>query len=144
MPPTIRERIITERGALLSSLWIFVLLNMLFRDIHEFARPGAIEEFMAQDVSETLLLAAGIVLSLIISMIVIARILPPRINRWVNLIVAIVVIGSMLSNPPGDLDDVWFMAVEVLGLLAIIGVAWTGRQDDSSELAQEQIPAGAG
>ena len=30
--------------ALLSTLWSFVLFNMIFRDLHEFGRPGFIEE----------------------------------------------------------------------------------------------------
>ena len=45
---TISNRINADRRGVLSSLWIFVLFNMLFRDIHEFLRPGAIEEFMAR------------------------------------------------------------------------------------------------
>ncbi|NET35858.1 MAG: hypothetical protein F6K19_28165 [Cyanothece sp. SIO1E1] len=32
--------IAAEMKALLSSLWIFFLLNLVFRDIHDFFRPG--------------------------------------------------------------------------------------------------------
>jgi len=131
MEPTIRERIITDRRAVLSSLWLFVLINMLFRDVHEFLRPGAIEEFMAQEVSEGLLLAAGIVLTLLISMIVMNRVLPSKPARRANATVSVVAIASMVANPPGDLDDVWFFAVEVLALIAIFGLAWTWRTDSA-------------
>jgi hypothetical protein len=126
---TISNRITADRRGVLSSLWIFVLLNMLFRDIHEFLRPGAIEEFMAQEASEGLLLASGIVLSLMISMIVLNRVLSSGAARWANAAIAVVTIAGMLANPPGDLDDIWFFAVEILALLAIVGLAWTWRTD---------------
>ncbi len=31
----------------LSSLWVFVFLNMIFRDLHELGRPGFLEEVMS-------------------------------------------------------------------------------------------------
>jgi len=126
---TISNRIKADRRGVLSSLWIFVLFNMLFRDIHEFARPGWIEELMSMEVAEGLLLASGIVLSLFISMIVLNRVLSSRAARWANVTVSVVAIAAMVANPPGDLDDIWFFAVELLALLAIIGLAWTWRTD---------------
>jgi hypothetical protein len=139
---TISNRINADRRGVLSSLWIFVLFNMLFRDIHEFLRPGAIEEFMAQEVAEGLLLAAGIVLSLLISMIVLNRVLPSSAARWANVTVSVVAIASMVANPPGDLDDIWFLAVEIFALLAIIGLAWTW-QTDRAERSPDTVPASA-
>ncbi len=117
--------ITADRRGVLSSLWVFFLFNMLFRDIHEFARPGAIEEFMAMDVAEGVLLVAGIVLTLFISMVVANRILPVAQARWANVVVAVIAIAAMVANPPGDLDDMWFSGVELLALLAIIRLAWT-------------------
>lgn len=131
MEDTISNRINADRRGVLSSLWIFVLFNMLFRDIHEFARPGWIEELMSMEVAEGLLLASGIVLSLFISMIVLNRVLPSTAARWANAALAVVAIASMVANPPGDLDDIWFFVVEILALLAIIGLAWTWRTDPS-------------
>lgn len=119
--------ITADRRGVLSSLWVFVLFNMLFRDIHEFARPGAIEEFMAMDVAEGVLLVAGIVLTLFISMVVANRILPVAQARWANVVVAVIAIAAMVANPPGDLDDMWFSGVELLALLAIVRLAWTWR-----------------
>ena len=129
MDHTISNRIRADRRGVLSSLWIFVLFNMLFRDIHEFARPGWIEELMSMEVAEGLLLVSGMVLSLFISMIVLNRVLPSKAARWANVAVAALAIAAMLANPPGDLDDTWFFAIEILSLLAIIGIAWTWRVD---------------
>ena len=140
MELTISDRINADRRGVLSSLWIFVLFNMLFRDIHEFARAGWIEELMSMEVADGLLLASGIVLSLIISMVVLNRVLSFKAARRSNVTVAIVTIASMVANPPGDLDDIWFFAVEILALLAIIRFAWTWRTD-SAELSPDPLLA---
>lgn len=112
---------------------------MLFRDIHEFARPGAIEEFMELDVAEGLLLASGVVLSMFISMIVLNRVLPSGTARWANIGVSAVAIAAMAANPPGDLDDIWFFAVEILALLAIIGIAWAWRKDPAELIPDSAV-----
>ena len=35
----------------------------------------------------------------------------------------------MLALPPNDLDDVWFLGVEIVGLVAIMWLAWTWRAE---------------
>ena len=141
MERTIGERIQSDRRGVLAALWIFVLFNMLFRDIHEFARPGWIEELMSMDVAEGLLLASGVVLTVFISMIVLNRVLPRRAARWSNITVSVLAIASMIANPPGDLDDIWFFAVEVLALFAIIALAWTWRQESELQVDQRLVSA---
>jgi len=141
MEPTIKERVQTDRRAVLSALWIFVLFNMLFRDVHEFLRPGAISEFIAQETDEGLLLAAGVVLTLLISMIVVNRVLPSSAARWANVLVSIFAIGSLAANSRNDLDDVWFFAAEVIALLGIIWLAWTWRTD-TPESSQASLDSG--
>ena len=138
MEPTLRQRISAERRSVLSSLWTFVLFNMLFRDMHELLRPGAIEEFMSTDVAEGTLLASGVALTAFISMIVLSRVLPYRPIRWANLAVPIVALSGMSINAPNDIDDIWFLAVEVVGLLAIIWLSWTWRP-----LAESEVQPGA-
>ena len=141
---TIRARVSAERRAVLSSLWTFVLFNMLFRDIHEFARPGAIEEFMSMSVGEGILLASGVSLTVFISLIVLSRVLPSRAARWANFTVSIVALGGMSINAPNDLDDIWFLAVEAVGLLAIMWISWTWRPQDESAVATAAFGVTAG
>ena len=143
MEPTIKERINVDRRGVLSSLWIVVLLSMLFRDIHEIVKPGAIEEYGSMTVSEATFLVAGVVLTAFISMIVLSRVLPHRMNRWANIGVPILAIGAMLANTPRDLDDVWFLAVEVVGLLAIVRIAWTWRSTDAALRDVEPVTLGS-
>jgi hypothetical protein len=56
--------------------------------------------------------------------------LPHRLNRVANLVVPLLAIASFATNPPQDLDDIWFLVVEIIGLLLIIGVAWRWRPSE--------------
>ena len=114
----------------LSALWIFVLVNMLFRDMHEFARVGFLEGILEANANGTqasaeLLLAAGIILELAIAMIVLSRFLGMRVNRWANMTVASIFILTTIGfNLAPDLDDLFFAAMEMIGLISIIVIAW--------------------
>ena len=115
--------------ALLSTLWIFVLFNILFRDIHEFATAEFLEEAMLGTVNgvpitEEILLLGWILAEIPISMVVLSRILTYRVNRWSNIIVGGLMIAFVINNGAGDLDDLFFAATEIVALAAIIWSAW--------------------
>jgi hypothetical protein len=123
-----KETIFTlELKAKLSALWIFVLLNMLFRDIHELGRPGMLAEMMSSNVSEELFLFAGIFLQIPLGMVILSRLLPPNINRWANMIAAGLTIVAVINAGPADLDDFFFAGVEIVTLLLIIWLSWRWR-----------------
>jgi hypothetical protein len=100
---------------------------MLFRDIHELANPEFIEQMLNQTVPESLLLVAGIILAMPILMVPLNHLLPPVWSRRANLLVVLIIAAAILANPPGDLDDYWFTALELLGLAAIAWMAWKWR-----------------
>ncbi|MEM7029763.1 MAG: DUF6326 family protein [Chloroflexota bacterium] len=120
----------------LSTLWIFALLNVIFRDIHELFRFGFIAEIMTGTVngvelSEHLLLQAGIMLEILILMVVLSRLLPYSLNRWTNIIVGILAIAYITVSGTNDLDDMFFAAVEIVTALLIIWYAWTWPNPES-------------
>ena len=114
----------------LSTLWIFVLLNVIFRDIHELFRPGFLEEMMTGTVngvqmSEGTLLVSGILLEILIVMVILSRFLKYRVNRWANIIVGAIAIVFVIGvGGAKDLDDMFFAALQVLALLFIVWNAW--------------------
>ena len=115
--------------ALLSTLWIFVLFNMIFRDLHEFGRPGFLEEIMTGivngvQITEELMLVGGIMAEIPISMVLLSRVLKYRVNRWANMIAGAVTIAFVINNGAKDLDDMFFAAIEVVALSVIIWCAW--------------------
>ncbi|MCB0080754.1 MAG: hypothetical protein KDE47_07490 [Caldilineaceae bacterium] len=127
----------TDRRALLSTLWIFVLLNIVFRDIHELFRPGLLAEMMASNVNgvqitDEVMLLGGVMLEIPIAMVLLSRLLAHRVNRWTNVIVGVVTVPILFTDGPKDLDDMWFLAIEVVALALIIWYAWRWRVIHSS------------
>ncbi len=124
------QKLITmDMKAKLSISWIFVLLNVIFRDIHELFRPGLLAEMMTGTVNgvqmtEGILLVAGIVLEIPIAMVLLSRVLPYRINRWANLIAGVIAIPLVIGIGPKDLDDMFFATIEVVSLTLLIWFAW--------------------
>ncbi|WP_222984332.1 DUF6326 family protein [Flagellimonas meishanensis] len=115
----------TETRSLLSTLWIFVLLNMIFRDLHQFASQGFIEELMSLDISEELVLVFGFILEIPILMVLLPKVLSDVANKWANIVAVIVTSFGMLSVLPSvDLDDIFFMVMEFMALIAIAMIAW--------------------
>ena len=113
----------------LSTLWIFVLFNVLFRDIHELFRPGFLAEMMTGTINgnvitEEFMLIAGILLEISIGMVLLSRILDYKINRWANIIASGLTILFMLANGVHDLDDIWFLSMSLIALTAVIWLAW--------------------
>jgi Family of unknown function (DUF6326) len=116
--------------AKLSTLWIFVLLNVIFRDIHELFRHGLLEEMMTGTVNgvqmtEGTLLVAGIMLEVLLAMVILSRVLEYRANRWANIVVGVIAIPLVIGIGPKDLDDMFFATIEVVALALIIWSAWT-------------------
>lgn len=110
---------------LLSTLWIFILFNMIFRDLHEFLADGYIEEMMSLKISETSLLFYGFILEIPILMVLLSRILNDKANKWVNLIAAsIIMLGILSTLPSADMDDVFFTIINSAAFAAIIHTAW--------------------
>ncbi|MEM8830441.1 MAG: DUF6326 family protein [Cyanobacteria bacterium P01_G01_bin.19] len=118
-----------DKKALLSTLWIFVLLNVIFRDLHEFFRVGMIEEIISgTPVSEQVMLIGGIMMEIPILMVLLSRILNYRINRWANIIIGAVIIALIIGMGYEDLDDIFFATVEVIALSAIVWLATKWRE----------------
>lgn len=128
--PTPKKKIDTK--VVLSSLWIVVMINMLKADILSLNIPGATEEVARTAVSTgasipQLMLAGAIMGQLAISMIVLSRVLKYGINRWVNIIVGIVIIAYIWGGMAAYPHYIFIASVETLCLLLIIWIAWMWR-----------------
>lgn len=120
---------------LLSTLWIFVLFNIIFRDIHDLFRPGFLEEMMTgivngNQITDEVLLMGGIIMEIPISMVLLSRILNYRLNRWANMFAGGISIAVVISNGTKDLDDIFFVIVEVISLLLIVFLAWKWQKQE--------------
>lgn len=70
----------------LSTLWIFVMFNMVFADIAGFLNPRTLENMIAMRPPPALLLVLSVLLEISMAMIVLSRALNYRANRWANII----------------------------------------------------------
>jgi hypothetical protein len=120
-----------EQGmkAKLSTLWIFLLFNMVFADIYMFMYPGFLQQVLSGNAEGTqitpvFLLIAAIVTELSIAMVFLSRLLKHGVNRWVNIIGGVItilwVIGGGSTTPP----SIFFMSIETACALVIIWLAW--------------------
>lgn len=118
--------------ARLSILWIFLLFNMVFADIFSFMYPGALEQIMAgnaegMQVTPELLLIAAMVTEVSIAMVFLSRLLKPGLNRWANMIGAVITILWVIGGGSLTLPYIWFASIEVVCALVIIWLAWQWR-----------------
>ncbi len=113
----------------LSALWLFVLLNVIFRDIHQMTMKSHLEMLLTgyyngMEVTDTIMLAGGIVLEIPIAMVLFSLLLKRKYNRWANFTAVLLTIGLFAVEPPSDPDDWFFKIVEFIGFGAIIWTTW--------------------
>ncbi|MEQ9434191.1 DUF6326 family protein [Hyphomonas sp.] len=114
----------------LSALWMFVLLNMIFRDIHQFALKSHLEMLLTGtyngiEITEGLMLLGGFLIEVPIAMVVLPLFLSRKISRPATLLAALITATTLLSSLPGDMDDLFFLLIELAAILVIIWSAWT-------------------
>lgn len=123
-----------DKRAKISSLWVFVFLNMIFRDLHEFGRAGFLEEMMTGvvngvQITDGLMLIGGIMIAIPLLMIPLIQFLNFKANRLTNLFIGALQIVSVIGNNMApDLDDVFFAVIELVALLLIIRLAWNWKE----------------
>ena len=129
-----REMTDRERKTLLSTMWIFVLLNMIYADILGTLHPGYLEQLdqMSEQLSGSAVLLFAVLMEVVIVMVLLAKILNRKANRWAHFVavplsILWVVVPAMMPSL-GDttpLSYVFFATVEVTAMLAMLWIAWT-------------------
>ncbi|MGB5387337.1 MAG: DUF6326 family protein [Eudoraea sp.] len=115
---------------LLSTLWIFILLNMVFRDLHQLGNKSFLEEIMTGvvngvEITDELMLIGGFLAEIPILMVLLSRILSNKVNKWANIIASIITMLVLFSGlASADMDDVFFMIIEAAAFVVIIVTAW--------------------
>lgn len=126
---------------LLSTLWIFILFNMLLRDLHEFPTEGYIEELMSMNLSDQAMLLYAFIVEIPILMVLLSRVLTDSANKWANIIAAsVAMLGIASTLPAADLDDIFFAVINIVALLGVMRTAWNLSTEEQTliTLAQER------
>jgi Sec-independent protein secretion pathway component TatC len=108
----------------LSTLWIVIMLNMIFADILSFMTPGFLEGEKAGpggvQITQGLLLVFAILLEIPIIMVFLSRVLKYKVNRWVNIIASVITIVWVIAGGSTAPHYIFFAAIEVVCMVVII------------------------
>ncbi len=121
-----------DRKVVLSTLWIFATLSYLYADVFTlFFSPAAKE---ATEMTAGTVLGFAALMETAISMVLLARILEYRANRWANIIAGVLhtaaVVWSLFGGTPPALYYMFFAIIEIACTLFIVWYAWewTGQE----------------
>ena len=126
-----------RRRVVLSTLWIFTLLNYIYADIYTLffnpvLKPEAWKRFLAGDaggiqITQGFVLVTAILMETAIAMVLLSRVLPWRANRWANILSGgfhTLFVGWSLIGETPDGFYLMFAAIEVATTLFIAWYAW--------------------
>lgn len=120
----------------LSALWLFILLNIIFRDIHQMTKASHLEMLLTGYyngvlITDELMLLGGFLVQIPIAMVLFSLLLVRNIARPLTLIAAILTTGTLFSTAPTDLDDTFHLIIELIAMAAIVWTAWAWREHAS-------------
>jgi len=121
-----------DRKVMLSTLWIFAVLNYIYADVFGSKDPEMLKQLITGtgplQMTQGLLFGAAILMETAIAMVLLSRVLKYRANRWANIIAGIIhtaaVSLSLFVGTPA-LYYVFFATIEIACTLFIIWYAWT-------------------
>ncbi len=127
-----------DRKVMLSTLWIFAVLNYIYADVFIGKDPEMVKQLIAGtgplQMTGGVLFGAAILMETAIAMVLLSRILKYKANRWANIIVGVIhtaaVSLSLFVGTPA-LYYVFFAAIEIACTLFIIWYAWKWPEQES-------------
>jgi Sec-independent protein secretion pathway component TatC len=113
----------------LSSLWVFVVLNMLYADILSLMDKTFLNQVLAGQagsihITSGFLLLAAVMLEIPIVMIVLSRVLPVQANRLANIAAAVITALFVIGGGSTAPHYLFLATMELVGMLLIIRYAW--------------------
>jgi Family of unknown function (DUF6326) len=115
-------------GRNVSTLWIVVLVNMMYADILAYEIPGFMQKLWAGEmgvqITPAILLMFAMLLEVPMAMIFLSRILRPIANRWVNTVAAVITTAFVVGGGTAYPHAIFFAAVEIACLALIIWFLW--------------------
>ncbi len=121
-----------DRKVMLSTLWIFAVLNYIYADVFGSKDPEMLKQLIAGtgpiQMTGGFLFGVAILMETAIAMVLLSRVLKYMANRWANIIAGIIhtaaVSLSLFVGTPA-LYYVFFATIEIACTLFIIWYAWT-------------------
>ncbi|MDO5665495.1 MAG: DUF6326 family protein [Bacteroidia bacterium] len=123
-----------DRKPILSTLWIFVVLNYLYCDVAGLMDSHLLSQYLSGvvdgwEMSEGFLFAAGVLMEISISMVLLSRILSYKINRIFNIAAGSITTLVQTATLFGGFTSyyLFFSVIEIAATAFIVWYAWTWR-----------------
>lgn len=121
----------------LFTLWLFILFNIIFRDIHQMTLKSHLEMLLTGlyngvKITEGIMLFGAVVVNIPISMLLVSLFTQQRVNRKTNIVVGCTMPLLLLTSPPTDLDDIFHLVVELLALISIVTTSFKWQETVSN------------
>ena len=130
-----------DTKVILSTLWLFALLNYLYCDLLSLMDSNLLNQYLAGTVNgiqltQGFLLGAAILMEIPIAMILFSRLLKYKTNRWVNIIAGVLMtlvqIGTLLMG--SSTIYYWFYSViEIVTTASIVWIAVRWKEKPARE-----------
>jgi hypothetical protein len=113
----------------LAALWVTLLLIYIYVDIFGLYRPGVIEDILRGkvwefEISQGWALGALLLMMIPSLMVFLSLILKAGVNRWVNIIVAILYIAVGIGTTIGE-TWAFYIVGHVVGMVVLLVIVWT-------------------
>ena len=129
-----KKTIETKDGkVILSTLWIFAMLNYLYCDIIALMDPDLLNQFLTGNVggihmTQAFLLQAAILMEIPTAMVLLSRVLKHGANRWANMIAGTIMTAVQFSTlfigSSPTLYYTFFSIIEIACTSLIVWYAW--------------------
>jgi hypothetical protein len=121
---------------ILSTIWIFVVLNYLYCDVMSLMDSNLLRQYLSGTVdgmviTPSFLLIAAILMEISMSMVLVSRLAPRGPNRIANLVAATIttVVQAATLLSPCAPYYLFCSAIEIAGTIAVFVIALTWKRD---------------
>jgi hypothetical protein len=113
----------------LAALWATLMLIYIYVDIVGFYKPGVVEDILAGkvwkfEISQAWALGSLLLMMIPSLMVFLSMILKAGVNRWVNIIVAIIYVVVGISTTIGE-TWAYYIVGHVVGIVLLLITIWT-------------------
>jgi Family of unknown function (DUF6326) len=132
----------------LSTLWIVVMLNMIYADILSFLNPEFLRGLMTGyaegiRVTQPLLVGSAVMVQIPILMVLLSRVLKPRANRRANFVAIPLTAAFIIGGGSARPHYLFIATIELVCLALVLRHAWRWRAQTSPTTSDQPVDIGS-
>jgi len=136
-----------DRNVVLSTLWIFVMLNYLYCDVIGLMDSNLLKQYLTgkingMDMNEGFLLGAAILMEIPIALVLLSRILRYKANRLINILAAIIMTVVQTATFFEGTPAPYYIFCSIIEIAITIYIFWYAlkwKKPDRLLIAEDRI-----